>query len=249
MGMPKDFVRLAAFLTVLLPSSATAVEVVGHNTDPMNVPLLAGPGQTRIAASFGPGGSGIHLHGGVAVSRRWALAAAAAYADLNNCSSCTISERRHGEASLGYFRYSPTTGRVLEAYAGAGVGRFRMTGNPKRWAPQPEEMRVTAGHYEQYHAQADFGRRTKWSDWSGAVRLAAYRFTGFSLRDGNGDTLPVATGHWGLYVEPAYVYRLGYRWVKAELQAGLSLPVVQADGLDNNKVWGSFGLGLDLFRN
>lgn len=229
------------------PALVSAARVPGHDTDPVNAGLFTRAGQTRLAAHLGQKFEGVHAFGGVAVAREWAVTGSVAYADLNHCLSCTISERRHLDAGIGWFRQDSATGWIREGIAGAGLGRFRMTGNPGKWDPQPEDMRVTAGWYEMAYLQAQMGKRFKWNDRIGALRLAAYRFTGFSLKDGNGAPKPIEAEHWGLYVEPAGIYRLGFPLVKADFQIGLSLPLLQAEGLDNNLIWATVGIGFDLF--
>src|SRR5690349_8387494 len=117
---------LALSLT-LLPAFAFAADAPVHDVDPINAPLFSVPGQTRLAIAFGQKGEGIHALGGAAVSERWAVVAAAAYADLNNCNSCNISERRHIEAGLGWLAPATAAGTRREAFAGLGFGRFRMS--------------------------------------------------------------------------------------------------------------------------
>ena len=227
--------------------SALTPTVAGHDVDPLNVPLFAKPGQTRLAVAFGQKGEGAHVNGGIAVSQGVELLAAGSFADLNNCPSCNISERRHIEVGFGAYAVNPETGRIREIAAGVAQGRFRMSGAVPNFDPEAQEMRVTASDYREVFLQADLGRRFKWIDRAGSIRLAGYRYEKSSLVDGNGLALPMAKSAWGVYLEPAYSFRVGYKGMKVDTQWGLSLPVLQPEGFGNNLVWASLGLGFDLF--
>jgi hypothetical protein len=235
------------FIGLLVPALALAAKVPGHDPDPLNIPLFTQPGHSRLSAHLGQKFEGIHASGSVALTPRWGLMGSAAYADLDRCPSCIISVRRHTDAAVGYYEHDSAKATTREAFAGVGLGRFRMSGNTGKWDPQPQDIRVTEGWYEQFYLQANLGKRFKWDDRGGSLRLALYRFTGFLLRDGFGDVLPSEPDHWGLYLEPGFVYRLGFRPVKLDLQLGASLPLLQADAVDNNLVWLSAGIGVDLF--
>jgi len=236
------------FLTCLaLTSTLWAATKPIHDTDPINAPLFAKPGQTRLAVAIGQKSEGIHAHGGVALTPHFALVAATSWADLNNCMSCRISERRHVEAGLGYYAPVSATGLSREVFGGLGFGRFRMSGNDWNWDPRPEDLRVTAGHYQEAYVQANVGKTAKWMDRAGGLRLVAYHVTDFALKDGYGAHLQGEASQWGLYAEPAIILRFGFRDFKIDTQMGVSIPLIQGDAVDNNPVWVSIGMGLNLF--
>lgn len=235
---------LIALGTCLPPSWSAAAP--GHYPDPMNAPLLRKKGETRLSVALGQKGEGLHLAGSTAVSDKVALMAAGSYAQKDNCPSCNISVRRHYEIGAGTIDRT-RSGLVREIYAGAGTGRFKASGTTGQWDPQPEEIRVTAGHYDEVFLQTDIGKRNRYSSFGGAARLSGYRFYGFSKVDGNGSTLPVSASHFGLFLEPALTYELGFRNLKMETQFGVSLPLVEAKGVDSNRLWFSLGLGLNAF--
>jgi hypothetical protein len=242
-------IRTSAFLACLTvcATSLCAANVPGHDVDPINAPLFSKPGQTRLALALGQKGQGAHAHGGLAISPNLAVVGSVAYAKQANCNSCTISERQHIEAGVAYYSPLLANGFAREVIAGLGTGNFRMSGSQWKWDPQPDELRVTKGSYNQAYLQANVGKRDKWIDWAGSLRVAAYRITGFSLKNGEDQLLDAPQKHWGLYLEPAAIFRFGYREVKIDNQIGLSLPLVQADEVDNNVLWASLGVGVDLF--
>jgi hypothetical protein len=234
---------------VLLAALTTFAETksLGHVTDPLNVPLFGRAGQARLSMELGQKSEGMHAQGGVAVGSRLALVAAGSYAQLNNCTSCTISERRHAELGLATFQREPK-GWVREALAGVGTGRFKASGPYSDWDPQSEELRVTGGIYKMVFLQGNIGQQFRFTDRAASLRLSAWQFDRFSRQDGNGQSLPVAASHQSVYLEPGLVYRLGYKDLKAETQLGFCLPLIEASELDNSRIWFSLGIGLDLFN-
>ena len=95
--------------------------------------------------------------------------------------------------------------------------------------------------------QANIGKQFRFTDRAASLRLSAWQFSRFTKQDGYGKDLPVASNHLAVYLEPCLIYRLGYKAVNAEAQAGFSFPLVEAAGLHNNRLWFSLGIGLDLF--
>lgn len=233
---------LLALGTCLAP--AWSASAPGHFPDPINAPLLRKNGEIRLSASLGQKGEGVHVKGSSAVNDRIALMAAGSYAQQDNCPSCNVSVRRHFEFGVGRFDRTGS-GLIREIYAGAGTGRFKASGNSGQWDPEPEEITVGAGHYDQIFLQTEIGKRNRYSTFGGAARLSGYRYSRFTKMDGNGTVLPVVANPWGLYLEPALTYDLGFRNLKTETQFGISIPLVEAEGIDGNRVWFSLGLGLN----
>lgn len=247
-GMRMPLLPAASSLILLASLSAFGeARALGHSTDPLNVPLFGKPGQVRLSIEYGQKGEGIHAQGGVAGGRRWALVGAGSFAQHNNCLSCTISERRHAELGLATYDRAPT-GWVREALAGMGTGRLKVSGPNDDWDPESEDQRVTGGIYDMGFLQANIGRQFRFTDRAASLRLSAWRFNRFTKQDGEGRHLPVDRSHLAVYLEPGLTFRLGYKGVKAEAQMGFCLPLVEAAGLDNNRLWFSFGMGLDLFN-
>ena len=244
---PRSVLQLLLAFCVSCPELIGAAKAPGHDTDPMNIPLFAQKGQARFALAFGQKGEGIHAMGGFALSPSLALLGAAAYADHNNCPSCRISERRHAELGFGTYAYSAQSGFHREGFAGLAKGRFKMSGESEWWDPQEGDTRTTGGDYTEFYLQTELGRAFRWQDWAIASRLAVYRFTDFSVRNGVALETSVPKDPWAVFLEPGLDYRLGYGPVKIDLQVGLSLPLVQEKELDNNKIWASLGIGVDVF--
>lgn len=240
---------IAAGTLLLLASLAAAQDSrpLGHVTDPLNVPLFGRTGQTRLSVEYGQKGEGIHAQGGVAVGPRLAVVGAGSYAQLNNCFSCRVSERRHMELGLGAYDKT-ATGVAREAFVGVGTGRFKASGFTPPFLFDPMDGRVTGGIYNMGYLQANIGKQYRFTDRAASLRLSAWQFNRFTLHDGDGQALPVARNHLSVYLEPGLIYRLGYKDLKSELQLGLSLPLVEAAGLHNNRLWVSLGIGLDLFN-
>ena len=227
-------------------SQAWSASAPGHFPDPMSVPLMVNKGQTHLSAALGQKGEGLHLKGAVAVSDKVALIAATSYAQKDNCQSCNTSVRHHYELGAGTFGKTQG-GFVREFYAGAAVGLFRASGESKKWDPQPEDIKVTAGHYDEVFLQAGIGKPNDHSTFAGAARLAGYRYYRFSKSNGYGIPLPVASSHWGLFLEPALTYKLGFKGLKTETQLGVSIPLVEAKEVNADRLWFSLGMGIDLF--
>ena len=59
------------------------------------------------------------------------------------------------------------------------------------------------------------------------MRLSAWQFDRFNRQEGNGLHLPVAGSHLSVYLEPGFIYRPGYKDLKAEAQLGFCLPLVE----------------------
>lgn len=245
--MQKPLFPTAGFLVLLasLPVFAES-KSLGHVTDPLNVPLFGQQGQARLSLEIGQKGEGIHAQGGIALGPRLALIGAGSYAQHNNCFGCRVSERRHSELGLGAFDRT-ATGWVREAYLGMGTGRFKVSGDHDGWDPEAESLRLTGGLYNMGFLQANIGQRFRFTDRAASLRLSAWQFNRFTKEDGIGP-LPVARNHLSVYLEPGFIYRLGYKDLKTEAQMGFSFPLVEAAGLDNHRLWMSLGIGLDLFN-
>ena len=237
-------IRLLGAVTAALAwGCATAP---GHIPDPLNVPLLSKRGETRVSGNLGYMGSGVQVQAATAVTGRMALLGAAAYAQESNCFTCTTNIRRHGELGAGWF--APTeTGLTREVFAGAGIGRFRVLGESGKFDPSNEDLFITSGNYQQLFLQGNVGRNGKFLDRAAALRLSAFRYTDFEKFNGDGVPQSVARNHLGFYAEPALILRFGFKHIKAESQIGLSLPLYQPKGLDNEIVWVGLGLSLDAF--
>lgn len=210
------------------------------------VPLFRKQGETRLAASM-QHLKGVNVQAAAAVGEKVSLIAGGAYAQQDNCLSCSKEVARHVELGLGSYQ-ALENGWVRELYAGAGVGRFKVSGNSGKFDPQTEDIVVSGGKYREAFLQANLGRNGSWIDQGVSTRLSGSRFYDFGQWDGEGRARSAPGRHWGVFLEPAYTLRLGYKEIKTETQIGFSLPVYQAQGLDNQMLWITVGLGLNLGR-
>jgi hypothetical protein len=216
-----------------------------HFPDVQPIPLLQKRGETQVAAAY-QYGKGIQSSVAVAVTHHLAIFANGAYAQQDNCFDCSKEVTRHLELGVGAFRVL-SNGVSQEFFLGGGMGRFKALGNSGKWDPSAQDIVVSGGKYQDVFLQGEIGRRGRLFDRAGSMRLSAFRYYDFSQWNGDAIALPTPSRHWGLFLEPAVTFRFGPKLLKANSQIGLSLPILQAAELDNQWVWWSFGLNLDIF--
>jgi hypothetical protein len=208
-----------------------------------NVPLFEKTGQVQASLGY-QSEKGIQSNIAVAVSPQLALHLGAAYSQQDNCHSCSKEVTRHVDLGLETFR-KLENGYLQGLMVGGGLGRFKTLGTDGSWDPAREDMFVSSGKYYQFFTQAHHGKRGRIFDQAGSLRLSGFRYFDFQAWDGDEVPLDYPNRHWGLFLEPAYTLRAGYKAVKAQIQSGVSLPLYQEEGLSNSKVWVNFALVLN----
>lgn len=217
----------------------------GHIPDTFPTPLFREQGDTRLWGTIGTPGA-MTGHAGAAVTSGLAAFAGGSYVQLDNCSTCQQRVKRHGELGVGIFR-PLESGVTRELYLGAGLGRFKVSSSPRVAGfvgdTDPTTFIVTSGRYSKVFVQGNLGVPGRYVDRAASFRLSTYRYEDFEKRDGNGP-LPMSARHWGLFAEPALTLRLGLENIKLESQLGGTIPLMQAEELDNRGFWLSVGVGL-----
>lgn len=214
-----------------------------HFADGQNVPLFEKAGQVQAALGY-QFEKGVQSHAAVAVTPKWAVHVGGAYAQQDNCHSCSKEVTRHVELGLETFR-KVENGSLQGLILGGGLGRFKTLGTGGQWDPASEEVFVSSGKYYESFVQGHWGKRGRILDCAGSLRVSAFRYFDFQAWDGDSVALVYPNRHWGLFLEPAFTLRAGYKAVKGQIQTGISLPLYQMGDLDNSKLWLNFGLVLN----
>jgi hypothetical protein len=250
MGVRSIVVKLPRWLpgAAGIASLFACAAAPGHFPDPQNVPLFGKAGETRLNVAIAQLGNGIGIESGWAVGKNVALVANGAYSKPRSetCPGCRLDGKQHLELGAGLFDRMDQ-GLIREVYAGLGGGRFKASGFTSDWDPAAEDLVRTSGDYRHVFLQGDMGLNGSILDWIGSVRLSAFDYHHFRKLDGNGMPLPVAARHMDVFLEPALTFRLGYRQLKTETQLGFSMPLHQAENLDNEMIWLSLGVSLSAF--
>ena len=135
---------------------------------------------------------------------------------------------------------------LLDLFAGGGAGHLR-------WEITPDggSTRVFDADGVRLFAQADCGVTSPFADLAVAVRVVGVQY----LRTGTEqyDAALLASDHFAglkrkpwLFVEPAVTLRLGYKWVKLQVQYGRSWQV-NRPALDHDPGIFSIGIAVSLF--
>ena len=217
--------------------------VITHIPDAQPVPLFQKQGELRVAASYQPG-KGVNAAVDLALGKHLAMLAGGAFAEHDNCFSCSKEVTRHFELGIGAFEKMGSGGNVGEVYFGLGIGSFKTSASDGSWDPQLQDITVSAGSYNEAFLQADFGRNKTVCDLAASMRLSGFRYYDFGKWDGAGAALFAPSEHWGLFLEPAFTFRVGYKHLKAENQIGVSLPLYQASGMQNQRLWLTIGVSM-----
>jgi hypothetical protein len=152
------------------------------------------------------------------------------------------------EVGAGYFVPAPRgpDWLLLDLYAGGGAGHLR-------WeiTPAGGGTRVFDVDGVRLFAQADCGVTSTFADLAIAVRVVSVQYLRTSAE--HYDAALLASDHFAglkrkpwFFVEPAVTLRLGYKWVKLQIQYGRSLQVNRPE-LNYDPGIFSIGVTLSLF--
>jgi hypothetical protein len=240
--MKTIFLATAMALSVWTSHAGTFAHVI----EPMAMPLFSKPGEIQGRLGTGPDGEGFRLQGGYAVNPKLAIVAAGSFAQKENCATCYTRVQRHFEIAAGTYR--PIAGAWTgEAFAGAGTGRFKASGEIGGWDPSLEDLRMTSAQYDLAFIQANVGHRGTWGDIAYGLRTSLHRLRNYKTVDGLQMTLPTRNEAWGAYLEPSITGAVGFKDYKLDVQLGSSIPMVDAQREDERRGWISVGMGFHAF--
>lgn len=123
----------------------------------------------------------------------------------------------HLEFSPGAF-YSPDENFVLEAYGGYGFGWIESQGSFT--LGNSTSIRTVSGNYSKLFIQPGIGVTSEVVDAGLHLRFSSVYFP--DLRTSQGNELFFRGRN--NFIEPVLTFRLGYQYIKFNIQAGLSLP-------------------------
>jgi hypothetical protein len=153
------------------------------------------------------------------------------------------------EAGAGYFTKFP--GKfdwlLFEAYGGAGLGHVA-----HEVTPMGGTTRTFDADGLKLFVLPSIGMTFKYVDLALSGRLTTVRYFGTSSENYNqsqleGDNFAGIEDTTWVFFEPAITGRIGYKWIKLQVQLGQSLKLNSAE-LNRDKGMFSIALHLDLFR-
>jgi hypothetical protein len=215
-----------------------------HIPDLQPVPLFKEKGEAQVTVSLADQ-KGLVVATGFAISKSIALLASGAYVQQDNCWTCSKQVNRQFELAIGTFQGSENS-KIREVYVGSGLGRFETLGNSGKFDPGPEDLFISESKYQQLFVQGNIGSKGMYFDKAGSLRASVHRFYDFTLWDGNENDRLAPKTHFGVFLEPAITLGFGYKGFKLHPQMGMSLPIIQAKGLDNQLAWVSIGYSQNL---
>lgn len=195
-----------------------------------NAPFFQGGGEAQASGQLGM--NGVDVQGAYAITDHIGVLAASSFSNGNKHSHA------YGEAGAGY--YVPLADVVsLEVFAGGGAGSSQ--GNSQLHIGETETEIQARGSYALGFVQADLGLATEAVDLGLTTRGSYLRYW-FTHLDGQA----VSAHEDQLFIEPTAVARVGWRYVKVGIQAGMILPTREIQRLHFNPLLLHFGVGLHL---
>ena len=219
----------------LITMLATACTSRYYVPNQHNVPLFHEKGDLRLSAgaSGGDDVSGIEVQGAYAVTKQLGVIGNLFVARSGSNSGS------HGyflEGGPGYFR---TLSRrvAFETYGGAGVGRAVN----QYGSDNSSDLR-----FSRYFIQPDIGFRGRIVEAAVSLRTAGLHYssirTSFATAPATNDAVEYIRQHpSSLLIEPAYIFRVGWKYVKAQFQLSSSYDVT-APLLQQEKLMFSYGV-------
>jgi hypothetical protein len=170
----------------------------------INSPMFSNKGE--IQASGHGGIAGFDPQVSYAITDHLGVMVNGSFADRTSDSTDNYNKHRFIEAGAGYYQKIGSIGR-FEAYGGGGFGKLKAYQNVGFWISSADVNCM------RFFVQPAIGLSTDVFDGSIATRLVA-----LNLKQ---DTL----SNTGLLLEPVITAKVGYRYVKAVFQFGISLPL------------------------
>lgn len=191
---------LALIASVLLFISACSPAYVPNV---INTPMLSNQGE--IQASVNTGFSGFDPQAAYALTDHIGIMASGSFADTESDTTDNFHKHRFAELGAGYYTKIQENGR-FEVYTGYGSGKVNAEYQNELWHTG------TDVNYGRFFIQPGIGVGTEYFDGSLAARMVRVNM--------EQDNEKVHA----YFAEPAVTAKLGYRYVKAVIQFGLSIP-------------------------
>ena len=238
----KKAVIITLMLIIIAFNSCTTKMYVSNAT---NVPLLKQKGEVHVNITQND------LQAAVAFAHNFGVMANGFYADYK----APDNYRQYGmlgEAAIGY--YSPLKSNLIfESYVGAGAGNIH------------KQQTFTDSYNNSYTAsyntnatklfiQPDIGYKTKFFDAIFSTRISGVKYSKFSSQNYSEQQLEndyldgnKLTGPFFVFAEPAVTLRGGYKFVKIQLQYGLTINTTPHDIRQANN-FSSLGIVINIAK-
>lgn len=225
--MKRYILGIASGICIMLVTSCTPVYI----PNVVNMPLLNETGE--IQASVHTAVGGIDVQTAAAITDRLGMMVNANFQDKNIFSGEGYRKNAFGEFGLGYRTDISDNGR-FEIFSGFGYGKTkaRYPDNEFYWKQTLDIQSL------RLFIQPTIGFTSDVVDFGLAPRMAYLTLNESGAR------------YSGFFVEPAFMLKLGYKYVKLLFQAGISLPAYRNSlQYDYNPFIGSFGLQFAIKPN
>jgi hypothetical protein len=187
------------FLFIVFSSCAPA-----YVPNAINSPMFSNKGEVQASVHYGI--AGLDPQVSYAITDHLGVMMNGSFADRTDSTSTNYHKHHFFEAGVGYYQKIGLIGR-FEAYGGGGFGKLSAHQDVGFWVSNAEVNTM------RFFVQPAIGLSTEVFDGSIATRLVALNMKQDSL------------SNTGLLVEPVITAKVGYRWVKAVFQFGISLPL------------------------
>jgi hypothetical protein len=170
----------------------------------INTPLFSNKGEFQ--ASVNPGLAGFDPQLSYAVTDHIGVMLNGSFANRTSDSTGDFHKHQFIEIGSGYYQKIGMSGR-FEAFGGAGFGKLQAEYENELWISRSNVNSI------RFFVQPVIGATTDIFDGSLAARFVVLNLH----QDSVGST--------GLFLEPVLTAKVGYKYVKAVFQVGLSLPL------------------------
>jgi len=227
-------IKTIAAAICILSSSCAPVYI----PNAVNSPLFGEQGEMHINAQAGT--NGLDLQTAYAVAPHFALMLNGSYMNESSDDPEFSDYHKHlfGEAGLGFYTALRGAGR-FEIYGGLGMGEA-ISYDEYLFFEIPQALRAR-GQYHRAFLQTGIGASTDIFDGGFVVRAAYVRFNHFTA-DYLDDTLQKDVTEDNFYFEPVLYARIGWKWIKFQIQGGLSFPMTEESVLEHQPFLINMGL-------
>jgi len=208
---------LLSCITFILGSCAPA-----YVPNTVNTPMFSNKGDIQVNLNAGISGFDPQLS--YAVTDKLGIMLNGSFANSTSDSSVNFHKHQFIEIGTGYYTKIGTSGR-FETFGGLGYGKVKAEYDNDLWQSHADVDNI------RIFIQPSIGVASDVFDGS-----LSSRFVFINLYKDSNES-------YGLFAEPALTGKLGYKYVKAVLQLGLSIPL-NADNIDFNYQPLLFSVGL-----
>lgn len=238
----KKIILFSAAIVVFILNSCTTQMYVSNT---VNAPLLKEKGEVQLAITQND------LQAAVALGKNFGVIANGFYMNYNGG-----DDYRHngilGEAGIGYYRPLKSD-FIFEAFVGAGAGKIF-----KQQTFIDNNNNSYLAHFDanatKIFIQPDIGYKTKYFDAIISSRISTVKYTSFDQQNYPENELKNdyldnnnLTGPMFAFAEPAVTIRGGYKFIKLQLQYGLTLNMTPHDIKHANN-FSSIGLVINIAK-